>query len=235
MNHLESISKLRQGSQGTLASGQRLDCKSEAGNHSKAAVLDFCLLQAECTLWIFRARQVQGIESSPWIASLFRVSGGVAEELNATHEHRVGHSQLVNVEGQVEVDVLGLGVFQGNGVLPCDASGSLSGEDTEGTQHSPAAVHELTFAEALQAEDLGVGGKGVGGDLVRYGAERTDDLARLVYGSVLVKLVEIDLEVLSGLGQTKRVEATVTGEGAIEPCGAGGAGEPQSFACKSMR
>jgi hypothetical protein len=37
-----------------------------------------------------------------------------------------------------------------------------------------------------------------------------DNLARLVLGSVLVKLIDIDLQVLCGFGEAKRVEAAVT-------------------------
>jgi hypothetical protein len=46
--------------------------------------------------------------------------------------------------------------------------------------------------------------------LLRAGCELADDLARIVLCSVLVKLIDIDLQVLGGLGQAEGVEAAVT-------------------------
>jgi hypothetical protein len=41
----------------------------------------------------------------------------------------------------------------------------------------------------------------------------------------------IDLQVLSGLGQTQGVKAAVSWQAAVQPCGAGGVREPQGIAC----
>ena len=48
------------------------------------------------------------------------------------------------------------------------------------------------------------------GNLISAAFERADDLPWLVLGRVLVKLIDVDLEVLRGLGEAERVEATVT-------------------------
>ena len=94
-------------------------------------------------------------------------------------------------------------------------------------------MDQFAFTETLETEDFRVRGERVGRDLIGSGSEGSNDTSRLVDGSVLVELIDIDLEVLSGLGEAKWVEATVTGKGAIEPVGADGVGEPESLtSCK---
>lgn len=195
-------------------------------------MLDLGLLQFERTCGISARNQPKRVKGTAGVQAGFGVGGGVAVEFNATHEDGVGNGQLVDVKGEVEVGVLGLGILQANGVLPSDAGGGLGGEDTQGAEHGPASVDEFALAEALETKDLGVGGKGIGGDLVSGDLERANEATSLVDALVLVEGVNIVLQVLGGLGETKRVEAAVTGEGAIEPIGAGGVGEPEGLACK---
>jgi hypothetical protein len=95
-------------------------------------------------------------------------------------------------------------------------------------------VHQFALAETLEAENFRVRGEGISRrDLISVGRENTNDAASLVDGSVLVELVNIDLEVLSGLGETERIKAAVAGKRAIQPIGADSVGEPEGFAsCK---
>jgi hypothetical protein len=88
-------------------------------------------------------------------------------------------------------------------------------------------VHQLALTETLETENLRVGGEGISGDLIGVGSEETDDTTGLVDSSVLIEGIDIDLEVLGGLGETKRVKTAVTGKRAIEPIRADGVGEPQ--------
>ena len=97
-----------------------------------------------------------------------------------------------------------------------------------------AEVVALGLAEALETEDLRVGGESVSGDFLG-GGEGADNTARLVHGSVLVELVNINLQVLSGLGETKGIEATISRKGSIEPVRADSVGQPQRFACNYSR
>jgi len=96
-------------------------------------------------------------------------------------------------------------------------------------------VDQLTLTETLEAEDLTVGLQGVSGDLVGVNGERTDDTASLVGGSILVKLVKIDLEVLNGLGEAEGIKSTVAWERAIQPVGACGVRKPKCFTYINLR
>lgn len=192
-------------------------------------MLDLSLLELECLDGIGGRCQVQGVEGTTGVEALLGVKGSVTEELNAAHKDGVGNSQLVDVEGKVEVGVLGLSVLEADSVLPCDTGGSLSGEHTESAKHSPTAVDELSLPETLEAKDLGVGGERVTGDFLLSG-ESTDNAARLVHSSILVELIDINLEVLGGLGETQGIEAAIARKGSIEPVGADGVGQPQSLA-----
>lgn len=88
-------------------------------------------------------------------------------------------------------------------------------------------MDQLALAEALEAEDLGVGGQAVlRQDIGLAGADELNG-ALVVLGRVDVVLVDADLHDLRGAGQAQGVEATVAGEGAVQPLGAGGVGQPQ--------
>ena len=78
---------------------------------------------------------------------------------------------------------------------PGHAGVGLGNNAAEAGKHGPAAMDQLALAEALQAEDLSVGGKGVLGDRVAVWGEEALDSALQVLGHVLVVLIDADLQV----------------------------------------
>lgn len=230
--YLEGLSETRQRSESTLASRQSLNQETQACNHRQATVLDLGLLELESAFGL--GCEAQGVEGTTGVNSLFGVSRSVTEEFNASHQDGVGNGKLVDVKGEIEVGVLRLAVLKADGILPRDAGGCFGGENSESTQHSPAAMNELALTEPGEAEDFAVRLEGVGADLINNGGERAEDTSGLVDGGVLVELIDINLEVFDGLGEAEGIESTVTREGAVEPVGAGGVGEPEGFACKDF-
>lgn len=196
-------------------------------------MLNFCFLESEGPFRVLGG-QLQGIKHSSRVAAPLRVGSAVAEQFNSSHKNGVGNCELVDVEWQIKVDVLRLGILQRNGILPCDTSGCFGSQHAESAQHGPASVDQLALAEALQAKHFGVRGQGITRHLVGDARELADNLASLIHGCVLVELVEVNLEVFGGLGEAEGVEASVAGEGSVQPIRTGGVGEPQGFACKRM-
>uniref|UniRef100_A0A1J3H9P7 Uncharacterized protein n=1 Tax=Noccaea caerulescens TaxID=107243 RepID=A0A1J3H9P7_NOCCA len=226
---LEAVGELLQGAQRALASVPGLHSVAQEGHHGQARVLDLRLPQLAGALAVV-AGQVQGVEGTAGVAAALRVQLGVAVQLSAAHEQGVEDGQGVDGEGQAHAGVLGVVVHQGLRRHPRVASHCLLHQGAQARQHRPAAVDQLALTEALQAEHLAVGLQGVGGHLVSHGGEGADHVAGLVHGSVLVQLVQVNLQVLRGLGQAQGVEAAVAGQAAVQPGRAGGVGQPQRIA-----
>jgi len=97
------------------------------------------------------------------------------------------------------------------------------------TEHGPAAVDQLSLAEALQAKHLAVGGQaGLGHDV---GDDRglALNVTLEVLGCVDVVLVNTDLHEVAGAREAQGIETTVAGQRAVQPLGTRGVGQPQGI------
>jgi hypothetical protein len=110
------------------------------------------------------------------------------------------------------------------------AGHALGDQGAEHAEHRPAAVDELSLAEALEAEHLAVGREAGLRHDVRNDGGLALDVALEVLGRVDVVLVHADLHKVRGAGEAQGVEAAVAGQGAVQPLGAGGVGQPQGVA-----
>jgi hypothetical protein len=70
----------------------------------------------------------------------------------------------------------------------------------------PKVLLEIRLPTHLVVWLEGIGGR----NLISTGNVRADHLTSLVLALVLVELIDVDLEVLGGLGETKGIEAAVT-------------------------
>ena len=139
-------------------------------------------------------------------------------------------------EGKAEAPVAGavLHLVQ-TSILPCHSSHGLGNQASEDGQHGPTTVDNLTLTESLQTENLGVWLQAVSADFIRGADELANHVAGLLLAQVLVKLVQLKLQVLSWLGEAKRIETTVTRQGAIQPVRGSGSGVPQTLSLGGRR
>lgn len=84
---------------------------------------------------------------------------------------------------------------------------SLTDDGSQSGQHGPPPVDELALPEPLQAKNLVVRLQGIAAQLDLLGRQLADLLAGLVHGLVLVQLVQVYLQELARLGQTKWVKS----------------------------
>lgn len=111
-------------------------------------------------------------------------------------------------------------------ILPGDTGEPLDSQGAESSEHGPPAMDELAFSEPLQSKNLAVRleGRGLHVTDLRPGS---DDISGQVLGQVLIKRVIIELQVLSGFAQPKRVEPVISDEGSIEIFRRFGSWKPQ--------
>jgi len=222
----------------TLAGGESLDTAAESSNHSKTTVLNLGLSEVQYLIFGLSRSKVKRVEGSSRVEALVEVGLGVTVDLGATDKKNFEKGKLGDGERKVEVKVAGAVELDLASLVPWDASAQLSNDGTEGGKHSPAAVDELALAEALEAEDFRVRGKGVGGvKLINVLIVSAYDPTSLIDGGVLVELIDVELEVLSRLRETKRVESTVSRKGAIQPLGALSVRKPErvGISLRSLR
>lgn len=101
-------------------------------------------------------------------------------------------------------------------VLPCNAGEGLNGDGTKRAEHSPPAVNELALTEPLNPKNLRVGLKRRRIH-VRHLHPRPDHVSGHILGQVLVQRVQLELQVLRGLGEPERVEPSVAYQGSVQP------------------
>lgn len=152
-----------EGSDGALASGLCLDDKAHEGDHSEATILDLTALEAvQVTLC-----EAKGVK--PGVAQLevrHRVSredgvrvdtAVVLDVLPPPNLNKVHHKELEGKDTtHVHVrewlgEVLGKASRVEEDIWP----DNLGSEDSSGTNHSPASVHQLSLLVPLQSRRLG--------------------------------------------------------------------------------
>ncbi|KAL0916453.1 hypothetical protein M5K25_013970 [Dendrobium thyrsiflorum] len=95
------------------------------------------------------------------------------------------------------------------GILPSDAGECLNSKCAQCGKHRPTAMNELTLPKTLESENLRIRLERRRLDIGRL-CSGTNHITGKVLREVLVERVEIKLQVLRRLSQTKRIEAIVT-------------------------
>jgi len=222
----------------TLARGEGLDTASESGDHSKTSVLNLGLPKAHSLLWRF-CSESERVEGSTRVQSFVEIGLSVTVDLGTSNKEDLKKSKLGDGEWKVEVEVASAiklnltslvpekrnarneerwPVGKKMSSLPRDTSGKLSNNRTKSGKHSPTAVDQLAFTESAEAEDIRVRRKLVlGVHFINVLLVLANHPSGSVDSLVLIELVNLELEVFSRLGESKRIESTVSWKGTIEP------------------
>ena len=171
---------------------------------------------------LFRAlrSETQRVKRAARVASLLLVEFGGSVKFKSTNQKDFDGSQRGQVgpfAPQVKAEVLRLLQLNLTGVLPGDARAGFAKDHADEAQHRPSGVQQLALAESVNVKRFVKRNDRSFRRLVVRLLQLTDDVPRRVLRRRAVQSVQVELQIFRRFGQSKRIEASVTGHGAVQP------------------
>ena len=166
------------------------------------------------------ARQSKRVKRAARVASLVLVEFAGSVKFQSTNQQDFDGEQRGQVgpfAPQVKAEVLRLLQLNLTGVLPGDARRGFADGDAGDAQHRPSGVQQFALAKSVDVERFVERNDRSFRRLVVALLHLTDDVTSRVLRRRAVQLVQVELQVFHRFGQAKRIEASVTRHGAIQP------------------